>query len=302
MVGDVAWAEPEATQSPVIPHEQTQTRAHRRIYAIFASARRVGARGVVTSGAAAPDSTIRCGWRCPGPAAPNGLRIEQHQLLQGAPIAEPVVAQIGGRRAGAEQQFADAQRAAADVVHHRRVRVRAPKRSGRIRHLGTSVTPTLCPNGRWHGKASPTSPVPGPGRSSRPPAGGSGFRDPGRGDGDPVLRGQVVVGGDDPDLGGIGRDRLQRRAGCARPASGRCRRSPWTRSACWRPPWRRWPTAPPPRRLRSKRPAADTTISGASALRSSGGGSRYQAERSRACCCTPDRQLPGTGVVAGSRP
>ncbi len=26
MVGDVAWAEPEATQSPVIPHEQTQTR------------------------------------------------------------------------------------------------------------------------------------------------------------------------------------------------------------------------------------------------------------------------------------
>ena len=33
----------------------------------------------------------------------------------------------------------------------------APKRSGRMRHLGTSVTPFWWPNGRWHGNARPTS-------------------------------------------------------------------------------------------------------------------------------------------------
>ena len=61
---------------------------------------------------------------------------------------------------------------------------------------------------------------------------------------------------------------------------------------------RRWPTA----RVTSpgsKRPAAATTSSGPASSR---GGSRYHAERSTAGCCVPLRQLPITGVVAGSRP
>ena len=52
----------------------------------------------------------------------------------------------------------------------------------------------------------------------------------------------------------------------------------------------------------SKRPAAETTSSGALAPSDSRGGNRYHAERRTAGCWTPDRQLPITGVLAGSRP
>ena len=49
----------------------------------------------------------------------------------------------------------------------------------------------------------------------------------------------------------------------------------------------------------SKRPAAETTSSGPAVSRS---GSRYQAERMIAGAWVPARQLPSTGVVAGSSP
>ena len=48
----------------------------------------------------------------------------------------------------------------------------------------------------------------------------------------------------------------------------------------------------------SKRPAADTTSSGPALSRA---GSRYQPDRSLAGTWMPERQLPSTGVRAGSR-
>ena len=140
------------------------------------------------------------------------------------------------------------------------------------------MTPFWWPNGRWHGKASADQPV----QQHRILRAddllqGPQLRDPRRGDGDPVLRRQVVVVGDQPHLGGVGGDRGQRRA---QVAPGRWR-------ADVGEPERRplgSPSSPAHcttrRRGRSVR-RADTTSSDDDRSRSlQSAGSRYHAERS----------------------
>src|ERR1700716_3989612 len=45
-----------------------------------------------------------------------GVAVVGRELLQLTPVAEPVVLQIGGQGGGPQQQLADAERSAADVV------------------------------------------------------------------------------------------------------------------------------------------------------------------------------------------
>ena len=179
----------------------------------------------------------------------------------------------------------------------------APNRSGRMRHLGGSMTPFWWPNGRWHGNARPTSQSSSTGscepttccseRSWGMRGGVTAIQCWGaRSSSLAISRIWVASAG----MAARGARRL-RHAGAA-PTSPKPSAPPGLPSAaCWSVA--HWTCTSP----WSKRPAAETTSSGA-ALRSVAqpSGSRYQADRSIAGCCTPERQLPSTGLRAGSSP
>ena len=160
------------------------------------------------------------------------------------------------------EQFADAQRAAADVVHHRRVGLGAEpvRQDAPLRRLDDAVLVAERPLAR---EGQPDQPV----QQDRVGGAdhllqGAQLRDARRGDGDPVLGCQVVVGGDQPDLGGVARDGGQRRPQVAprrcRADVGevRARRRACSSAACWSVAHCTWTSS------WSNRPAADTTSSG----------------------------------------
>ena len=87
-----------------------------------------------------------------------GLRVPvvRRELLQFAPVAEPVVLQIGGH-SGRPQQHSLMPSGPPPTLSITGELASAPNLSGRMRHFGASMTPFWWAYGRWHGKASPTS-------------------------------------------------------------------------------------------------------------------------------------------------
>ncbi|CKR88159.1 Uncharacterised protein [Mycobacterium tuberculosis] len=166
--------------------------------------------------------------------------------------------------------------------------------------MGVSSTPYWWPNGRWQGNASPTSQSRNSGSAA--PTTFCSVRTRGIRGGVRAIqccgarswssatnRTWVAVLG----MADSGARRL-RQAGAA-PTSANSIDPPWCPAAACSS------VAHCNRTSReSNRPAAVTTSSGALS-RCSLVGSRYQPDRSMAGTCTPARQLPSTGVRAGSR-
>src|SRR6478672_11372800 len=122
---------------------------------------------------------------------PRGLRVRvpARQALQRAPVAEPVVLEVGRHRGRAHEEFGDAERSPTQVVYHRRVGLRAEAvgQDPPLGHLGDAVLVaerTLA----WERQADQPVEEHGVGRPDdllqRAQHG-----DARRGDGDPMLRG-----------------------------------------------------------------------------------------------------------------
>ncbi|SKW57197.1 Uncharacterised protein [Mycobacteroides abscessus subsp. abscessus] len=139
----------------------------------------------------------------------GGVPVVRREPLQRTPIAEPVVLQVGRYRGGLEEQFGDAQRAPAEVVHHRRVGLRAETigEDAPLRDLDDTVLVAERPLAR---EGKPHEPIQEHRIGAHHRLQRAQRRHPGRGDGHPVLWCQVVIGDQQPDPGGLGRDGVTR--------------------------------------------------------------------------------------------
>ena len=229
----------------------------------------------------------------------RGVRVVRRELLQRAPVAEPVVTADRSEpwsRAASSSVMPSGPPPMLSITGEL---ASAPNRSGSIRHFGTSTTPfwwsirALAREGQAHQPVQQHRVLRADHLLQR-----AQLRDPRRGERDPVLRRQVVVGGYQPHLRRVAGYRRQRRPQVAPRRGGADVGEPDAAGRLAVAASRRWPTARPPRPDRSARPPPPR----AAARPDRRGGSRYHAERSTAGCWVPLRQLPITGVRAGSRP